>query len=1069
MLKPLASLQLTVVLFALAAILVFLGTIAQKNEGIWKVVDKYFWSTVVMVDTKPLVQFGQIFLNVPQAATESSFAQQSFPFFGGKLLGILMFINLISAHILRFKLSWKRSGIFILHGGIMLLFIGEYITREFQVEQQMTITKGSYSDFTIDTKNFELAFVQEGDENNNHVVVVPATQLEDAVEKSKTIAHPDLPVDLKVVAYYHNSRPVTLDKLPDNPATAGEGITRGILPANQVPGVDLSKETDIPSTYVTLLKKGTEEVIATYLFTLWVDDQTIVIDGKPNVVSLRRTHIQKPFKLHLIDFKFARFRGTETAKEYTSVVRLDDKEANQDREVVISMNDPFRYRGETFYQADFDKATEKTTILQVVRNPGWILPYASCFMVSLGMLVHFGIGLISFVNSTRAKRSVSPVAVAGSYSVLGAFLALFSKPVVPTTPDAVPKTKLERYLPFILVGIIGLYILSLMMPRKVGDFDLKAAARIPVIEGGRVKPLDTVARVDLRRISTREEFNDANDKTQRALRWYLATAAAPSYATAPAATNRVFRIDNDQVLGLLQLTKQESDNWRFSHEQIWAKGKILAPAALKAAQKNDKERDLFEQKLLELWKRLGQFEDVSVGRGILLFPPKEEGGKWQGPFTLNQQADQHLLNVVAQMGKQYKSVSELEKDIAAEENAERRDALFMQLEKIRAESLIHNEYYMAWRQVLSAYRAQDQARFDSAVAKFQELQTPALNPGDQQRVRFEAWLNDTSLYYHCTGLYVIAFVLSMIGFVGLAFGNASLGNAMRKGTLGILLLTLLVHTFTLFSRMYLMDRPLVFVTNLYSSAVFIGWAAVCLCLIIERIYPIGLGNVVGSAIGFATTIIAHNLASSGDTLEMMQAVLDTNFWLATHVTTVTLGYSATYIAGIIGFIYIIVGVFTPYLKSKITMNASNGTKTLELGRVLGQVMYGIICLAALLSFVGTVLGGIWADQSWGRFWGWDPKENGAVLIVLWNALILHARWCGLVKDRGIAVLALAGNMITTWSWFGTNQLSVGLHAYGFSDTLSLGCTITWGIHLGLIAMGLIPTRFWMTNSSRPTA
>ena len=112
------------------------------------------------------------------------------------------------------------------------------------------------------------------------------------------------------------------------------------------------------------------------------------------------------------------------------------------------------------------------------------------------------------------------------------------------------------------------------------------------------------------------------------------------------------------------------------------------------------------------------------------------------------------------------------------------------------------------------------------------------------------------------------------------------------------------------------------------------------------------------------------------------------------------------------------------------------------------------------SFVGTVLGGIWADQSWGRFWGWDPKENGALLIVLWNALILHARWGGMVRDRGVAILAILGNMITAWSWFGTNQLSVGLHAYGFDQTLARSLVITWIAHLGLAGVGMLPTSCW---------
>ena len=103
------------------------------------------------------------------------------------------------------------------------------------------------------------------------------------------------------------------------------------------------------------------------------------------------------------------------------------------------------------------------------------------------------------------------------------------------------------------------------------------------------------------------------------------------------------------------------------------------------------------------------------------------------------------------------------------------------------------------------------------------------------------------------------------------------------------------------------------------------------------------------------------------------------------------------------------------------------------------MIYGVVCFATLFSFVGTVLGGIWADQSWGRFWGWDPKENGALLIVIWNALILHARWGGMVKQRGMAVLAVVGNIVTAWSWFGTNMLGVGLHPTASWRGRSSGC------------------------------
>jgi hypothetical protein len=185
---------------------------------------------------------------------------------------------------------------------------------------------------------------------------------------------------------------------------------------------------------------------------------------------------------------------------------------------------------------------------------------------------------------------------------------------------------------------------------------------------------------------------------------------------------------------------------------------------------------------------------------------------------------------------------------------------------------------------------------------------------------------------------------------------------------------------------------------------------------------------------------------------MMQAVLDTNFWLATHVTTINLGYAATASAGFLGVAYVLLGVFTRRLDSAAA-------------KTLSQMLYGVLCLSLLLSFVGTVLGGLWADQSWGRFWGWDPKENGALLIVIWSALILHARWAGMVKQRGVAVLSIAGIMVTVWSWFGTNQLGVGLHAYGFNNALRLLCNGVWMSSLALIAVGLVPLRQWRSYAA----
>lgn len=253
--------------------------------------------------------------------------------------------------------------------------------------------------------------------------------------------------------------------------------------------------------------------------------------------------------------------------------------------------------------------------------------------------------------------------------------------------------------------------------------------------------------------------------------------------------------------------------------------------------------------------------------------------------------------------------------------------------------------------------------------------------------------------------------------------------------------------------MYLQGRPPV--TNLYSSAVFIGWVLGILALILEKLYRDGTGTLMTAVGGFLTLILAHNLASGGDTLEMMQAVLDTNFWLATHVTCITIGYSSTFLAGFLGILFILRGVFTASVDK-------------EEYKKLGRMIYGILCFATLFSFTGTVLGGIWADQSWGRFWGWDTKENGALIIVLWNALILHARWGGLVQQRGIAVMSVFGNVVTSWSWFGVNLLSVGLHSYGFMSGAVFWLVMFVISQLAVMGLGMLPPRLWRSLETLET-
>jgi ABC-type transport system involved in cytochrome c biogenesis permease subunit len=169
------------------------------------------------------------------------------------------------------------------------------------------------------------------------------------------------------------------------------------------------------------------------------------------------------------------------------------------------------------------------------------------------------------------------------------------------------------------------------------------------------------------------------------------------------------------------------------------------------------------------------------------------------------------------------------------------------------------------------------------------------------------------------------------------------------------------------------------------------------------------------------------------------------------VIVITFGYSAMFLAGALAILFGVLGVFGARGFNK---NAA---------RSISGMVYGITCFGVLFSLVGTILGGIWADQSWGRFWGWDPKENGAIMIVIMGAIYLHARWGGICKERGLMALAICGNIITAWSWFGTNLLGVGLHSYGFTEGGFFWLTGFWLSQLVFIGLVLLPWSYWRSE------
>ena len=1071
-LKPLASLRLTVVLLAASMLLVFAGTMAQVTLSNYDAQEQYFHSFWVWISFSTLL--------------DRPFAGR-FPFPGGFVIGALLLVNLLAAHSVRFKLSWKRSGIILTHLGIILLLVGEGLSSRLKVESHMNIEEGSAASYTYDTREVELAIVDPSPADHDNVTVIPVSQL----EKGGTISTASLPFKLKIDAYYPNS-----DVMSDEKASGGPKATAG--PASQIraaarrlPGFagtgESASRVDIPAIYVTPLVN--DEPIGTFMSTLITlrDDLTQVnqpqefdVDGKPYTLQLRFKRNYKPYKVTLNKFSFDRYTGTEVPKNFSSDIRFVDPTAKEDRLVHISMNHPLRYQGETFFQAGWDEDTEHGTILQVVKNPGWTLPYISCAIGGLGLLIHFGITLINFLKRQLGSNAKSAVVYTPGIA-LGKAKGLKGARNTPRAEEMATSNWMDWGIPLGVAFITIVYLISqTFTPAQKGPFDLLGFSQLPVSRDGRIQPLDTTARVALRSLRgkdhvTVEEKDDKGEVQKRemsAAEWMADVMARPEKA----ADYKVFRIDWPDLVG--RLTKEPGEKY-FSPNQVFAHWNEFAPQILNASEaKREKQNTPYQTQLLALFEKiqlylqLGGAQTAPAYRAFRIEEPELRQAlglpAGQTIFSLDEldrsrqfQMLQGIAKTMVERPPGDRSASEQKVlDFYGTTMLYRRIAPLQSLFLVPPQSAATDWQSLettvavsekagqkmpaevtAYQNIEGAYADRQPEQFNQSVAMMHG-RVDQLAPTDAAKARFETLFNAFDPFYKCMIFYVAAFLLVCFSWLGWS-------KPLYRTAAVLIGLALVVHTGGLIARIYISGRPPV--TNLASSAIFIAWGVVGLSLGFELVFRNTIGFVTATVAGFSSLLIADRLAlRDGDTMKVLQAVLDTNFWLATHVVCVTLGYAATFLTGLLGIIYIVWGVFTKSMKK-------------EDAKELARMTYGVACFAIFFSFVGTILGGIWADQSWGRFWGWDSKENGAVLVVLANAVLLHARWGGLVRERGIAVLAVFGNIIVAWSWFGTNQLGVGLHAYGFTNGVSETIWAFVGSQVLIMGLGMIPLKLWAST------
>jgi hypothetical protein len=364
------SLKLTVVLLALSIALVFWATLDQTDLGVWGVQQKFFHSFFVYV------KIGDVHVPV-------------FP--GGYMIGGLLLANLLSAHIYRFKMGWRKTGIWIAHAGLILLLLGELVSGLVQQDFQMTLDEGGTKNYAESNRLNELAIVNATDPNFDEVVAIPESML----ARGTVVQSPKLPFKVVPRGYYPNSEVQMRSQAPNappSPATAGMGPMIAVTPVEVTYKED---ERNMPSAYVELI--GTDGSLGVYLVSAGLGNpQKFDYAGKSWKLVMRPVRHYQASSITLEKFSHDIYPGTDIPKNFSSRIKINPPDGGASREVLIYMNNPLRFEGLTYYQASF--IGEHTTILQVVRNPSWLVPYIACASIALGLVIQFVIHLAGFMR-----------------------------------------------------------------------------------------------------------------------------------------------------------------------------------------------------------------------------------------------------------------------------------------------------------------------------------------------------------------------------------------------------------------------------------------------------------------------------------------------------------------------------------------------------------------------------------------------------------------------------------------------------------------------------------------------
>ncbi len=1021
----LASLKISVICLMLLLVLTAWGTVYQASYGLYAAQTRFFHSWVFWVGG---------FLPLP----------------GAQSVMWLLFFNLIASMLFRVRYSWDNVGNILTHGGFLLLLAGSFVTFKFAQESYLPLAEKAVSNVSLDRRHWELAVWEEkdgpgGDFDKN----VSAVGLAHARSGSH-FDFSEFGFAANVGNCYRNC-----EAFPDTmamPGTPRWNTVASLEPRRPA----LDPQDDYPGMRLNLTpskQAGEGLAQANPEILLWggmENASRVEFGGKTLRIALRHLRHPLPIAVKLIDVKKEEYPGTGIARAYQSDVEVRADGAQF--KTRISMNHPLHYKDFTFYQSSYtvDARGDETSVFAVVENSGKLLPYVSGGMIFIGMMIHFLLMLFRYGNR---GVSPSPKNSGKKESSLNGESKPKSRGQVATPSGAAMSLSILASLAASLAiasslaGVSAASVHADGLPVKALD----ALKALPVQDGGRIKPLDTYARVSLLQMSARSTYGG-----KPAIDWLARLMFTPKAAM----EDRVFRINHPDVLYSIGVEPEKSN--RYSFAQLSPSISKISDLAEKALKVDEKRRTPVESEMIRVANSLSLY--LGIMNSFLFSSPNSEFKVTDSTLaaSLGMQAGDEphsYMELRARMGSLAAWVQPLigmdggMGGMQGEGHGGREPSTWSPSEMeayhlftrfttwsqhyrsfpipmIPPEGKGAEEWWGPWGLVAmpnsdprvkqaaldldamaQAYAQGNAQAFDQAVASFAGfVQGRNVKWFDPSKLKLELLYNALDAFYLTKILFGLAILISLVGLM------------IRNRWIfwpGVLLLAsgAILQAVGIGLRVAIAGRAPV--ANLYETFLFVSWVGAVLGLALEFFNRKGLGILVGALTGFAVLMLSSRYNTDGDTIGVLVAVLNSNFWLSTHVITISLGYAGMCLAGVLGHLYLIQAMVNPKAGDKL--------------QNLIRMTYAILAFGLIFSFIGTVLGGVWADQSWGRFWGWDPKENGALLIVLWGAILFHALAGKMIGPLGMAVGSILGIIVVMMAWFGINLLGVGLHSYGFTS------------------------------------